>query len=379
MAIGRSEAHEASHKLNQALQNFVAVPWTADAPWSPSPRMPGASVSGLGASTGTWPRTAPILLLGAPRSGTTWLGKIFDSHPDVLYRHEPDTVRQDDELPWICPDHPDEIMTQMAQTYLRRLAVTATLRTSGKPPFFRKSYRGPVRSHLRTAIIVALRVMELGGMGRRHLSTVRVPDLISASAVGRIRVAVKSTSVHGRARAFAQALPRGRFVLIVRDPWGYVTSLRRGMKLRLMAKPPLDWIADSVQAHRYGLTAAQLSALPELEQLAWNWLIYNEKVIDDLSGLVPLKVISYRDLCEDPVRQTRDLFAFAGLDWNRQTEDFIARSTTFRGRERYYQVFKTSSQALNRWREDMPAEEQQRTLSVARHSSLLSRFLEFGP
>ena len=34
--------------------------------------------------------SAPILLFGMPRSGTTWLGKIFDSHPQVLYRHEPD-------------------------------------------------------------------------------------------------------------------------------------------------------------------------------------------------------------------------------------------------------------------------------------------------
>ena len=31
-----------------------------------------------------------ILVVGAPRSGTTWLAKIIDSHPDVLYRHEPD-------------------------------------------------------------------------------------------------------------------------------------------------------------------------------------------------------------------------------------------------------------------------------------------------
>ena len=35
---------------------------------------------------------APILILGAPRSGTTWLAKIIDSHPDVLYRHEPDKL-----------------------------------------------------------------------------------------------------------------------------------------------------------------------------------------------------------------------------------------------------------------------------------------------
>ena len=33
---------------------------------------------------------SPILILGSQRSGTTWLAKIVDSHPDVLYRHEPD-------------------------------------------------------------------------------------------------------------------------------------------------------------------------------------------------------------------------------------------------------------------------------------------------
>ncbi len=30
-----------------------------------------------------------VSLHGAPRSGTSWLGKIFDSHPDVAYRFQP--------------------------------------------------------------------------------------------------------------------------------------------------------------------------------------------------------------------------------------------------------------------------------------------------
>ncbi len=47
---------------------------------------------------------APILILGAPRSGTTWLAKIIDSHPDVLYRHEPDET-----LPGPSPLTPDAL------------------------------------------------------------------------------------------------------------------------------------------------------------------------------------------------------------------------------------------------------------------------------
>ena len=45
---------------------------------------------------------APILLFGMPRSGTTWLGKIFDSHPLVLYRHEPDTWQRLTDVPIVA-------------------------------------------------------------------------------------------------------------------------------------------------------------------------------------------------------------------------------------------------------------------------------------
>ena len=33
----------------------------------------------------------PSLLFGMPRPGTPWLGKVFDSQPATLYRHEPDS------------------------------------------------------------------------------------------------------------------------------------------------------------------------------------------------------------------------------------------------------------------------------------------------
>ena len=41
-----------------------------------------------------------ILIQGRPRSGTTWLGKIFDSHPNVVYRHEPDSLVVNADIPF---------------------------------------------------------------------------------------------------------------------------------------------------------------------------------------------------------------------------------------------------------------------------------------
>ena len=63
-----------------------------------------------------------LLLLGAPRSGTTWLGKIFDSHPDVLYRHEPDTLDRGGDLPKMVPVADIPAWSAEARAYLLRLA-----------------------------------------------------------------------------------------------------------------------------------------------------------------------------------------------------------------------------------------------------------------
>lgn len=316
------------------------------------------------------PTDRVILILGAPRSGTSWLAKIFDSHPDVLYRHEPDTVLRNYELPWMCQPEDVRVHRAAAQAYLGQLIETATLKTAGSLPIFPKRYLGMVASKLRAGVIYGLRAAELVG-ARRLVRDIPVPDLLDPARHPELRVVIKSVSSRGRARLFAEALPGSRIVFIVRDPWGQVASMLRGAALGKFESPvPVGELLATEQAKRYGLTSERFAALPVVERYAWNWAILNEKAIDDLAGIATVRVLRYHDLCEQPMREARALFAFADLAWDRQTERFIERSTTFNGRDRYYQVFKNTTAALNRWREELAPEDQRRILAVVRETSL---------
>ena len=63
-----------------------------------------------------------IFVFGMPRSGTSWLGKIFDSHPDVVFRHEPDIDFRNTSIPWYPEEtepYLDEARAYIANTSLR--------------------------------------------------------------------------------------------------------------------------------------------------------------------------------------------------------------------------------------------------------------------
>ncbi len=82
-----------------------------------------------------------VLLFGMPRSGTTWLGKIFDSHPDTLYRHEPDSRGTLNTLPML----PIESDVEIHRSFLLRLCgeiphASAMKKSSAPLPIFTKHY-----------------------------------------------------------------------------------------------------------------------------------------------------------------------------------------------------------------------------------------------
>jgi hypothetical protein len=297
----------------------------------------------------------PILLVGAPRSGTTWLAKIFDSHPDVLYRHEPDEV---------VPS------SGSIQQDVARWVRQHDARTAGKRPFFRKSWQAAPAGLLRTTLAYAGAAAERIGLPRLPIPD--MGDLDSARAV------IKSVRLCTNIGDFTRAFPAGRAVLIVRHPCGQVASVMRGAwdGRFALAQPgtdmPFDEAAAMRFAARHGVDRSAFQCLPDAAKYAWSWREFNESAWTAVSGQSNARVVVYEDLCTRPVAQAQAILAFAGLTWHAQTEAFLARSTGYDGVAGYYAVVRNSITAAERWRTAMEAEDQDAVRAVVRGSPLVS-------
>jgi len=316
-----------------------------------------------------------LLLLGAPRSGTTWAAKVFDSHPQVLYRHEPDISLRAADLPYVIERAKIPCHLESARAYLQALLEVRSIKAVGSRPSFPKDYGDRRLRPLRSTLVAALRLAEIAKPLRPLINEIAVPDLLGATAQGDIHLVLKSVSSGVRARLFAEALPGCRVIFLIRHPGGQVASMLRGARL---GKFSVDgWSADLLESEvgrRYGLSSARHMAFPLLDQMIWNWVLYNETIIDDLADLPTARVARHQDLVRDPLTQFSKLFGFAGLSWTRQTEEFIRRSTTGNDGSGYYSIQRNSAETLEGWRTQLSAADQDRIRDILRDTAIGRRW-----
>lgn len=318
-------------------------------------------------SVAALPNDRIVLILGAPRSGTSWLGKAFDSHPNVILRHEPDTVLRESRLPGIClPAETDRYQDQ-ARDYLHRLMNVRTLKTSGQLPLYPKNYQSSIARHARTGLVLGLHVAgKVLGLGNA-LRTFSIPDAITGGDLSRVHLVLKSVSSLGRARLFAQALPGVRIVHLIRSPFGQVASVMRGLKENRFEDPSA--VAEVLQtrlAAAYGLTEEKLRAMPTVQQLAWHWSILNQLALEELADIPNVQIVRYMDMVLDPLAEAQRIFAGCGLEWHEQTARFLRNSTSFSGPDLYYQVYKNGTEPLFKWRQDLARDDVSRILEVVK-------------
>lgn len=306
---------------------------------------------------------APILVLGAPRSGTTWLAKILDSHPDVIYRHEPD----DDHPP------PDRLDAGGLATLLQAWAADRAPRTTTKRPYFRKSWQSPAGRYARALWAIAASAAGRLPAPLNRLERLPIPDFASHPAP---RLAIKTVGWADGAPFLARTLPDSRVVFILRHPNGQVRSVMRGnakkrFDLRTAGTDmPFDEAATIRFAAAFGVNNQAFQALPDAAKYAWSWRAFNEPAYTELASLPNVRIVLYETLCAAPLEQARQILGFAGLDWNPETEDFVRRSTTFQGDAGYYAIFRDAAAAVEGWRASMLPDDQQSVRSVMAGSKL---------
>jgi hypothetical protein len=306
---------------------------------------------------------SPILVLGAPRSGTTWLAKIVDSHPDVLYRHEPDQA-----LP--CPS---DLTPEALSGLLARWAYDRSLRTVTKRPYFVKSWQPALARGIRSVFAAVVSAVHRLPRPFMVLAPQSIPDFGTRPAP---RIAIKSIAWGEGAAVLARTLPDSRTILILRHPCGQVASVMRGNRQRRFdlktagTDMPFDEVRTVRFAASHGVAEPGFQALPDAAKYAWSWRAFNEPAYAALATQANVHVVLYEALCARPETLSRRILSFAGLDWTRQTEDFVARSTTRSGAAGYYAIYRSAAAAAEAWHTKMPTADQDAVRLVVAPSPL---------
>lgn len=319
-----------------------------------------------------------ILLFGMPRSGTTWLGKLFDSHPHVLYRHEPDTWREMRTGP--DPASADAMRyAQQLQQFVRSLPQINALRVAGKRPIFAKAYMS--RSHYR----IVQASTEIARLGSRVFP--RFPVIFHAGGENDPdrRVVWKSIQSLARLGSMLDALAQARGIHILRHPCGYVHSIRRGLTNGEFSRGGADRNVYGVVGRAVGTPLGDelgfdgsfeqyLRSLTPEERIAWEWVVVNEKAARDCADNARYLCVRYEDICAEPLAGVDRMFGFAGLDMNTQTRAFIAASTETT-RDSYYSVFKNPQAAAWRWQNELEPKIIERVEAIAARSDIGAGYL----
>jgi hypothetical protein len=243
-----------------------------------------------------------VWVMGLPRSGTSWLGQIFDSHPDVRFKLSPlfsyafkDALNNDSTR--------EEIEQFLQEVYHREDSFLDQVdrRLQGDYPTFETK-------NIEPACLV-----------------------------------IKENRYHNLIKHLLATCDKLQVVYIVRNPCGAIHSwLSCRNEFPEGAKPMEQWRSGAIRKKGK-------------QEEFWgfdDWKLLTA-MYQDMSRLEPdrVKVISYEQLVSNVVNTVTDMFSFAGLGMNSQTLSFLRESQLSTNKDSYA-VYKEPGVA-QRWQNEL--------------------------
>lgn len=305
------------------------------------------------------------LAVGVGRSGTSFLAKLVDASPEVLYRHEPDISLPNTSIPFTPTAEDIDRYDDAARAYFARLTWLSDERTSGSRPIFRKAFRSSLGNALMPAWVYGAKA--LGKLG----IVFHVPDMIARPEPP--LVLIKSVSSTMRAPIFAHALPDLKIIHIVRHPCAVLASLVRGREAgRMLGHVFLDQLFEIPETAGYGLSHEDLKSASYPEQQAFRWMVNNDFVCRHLADHPNYLFVSYEKLCCELEAEAHRICAFLGLEVAPQMQDYIRLTTNASASDTagYFSLIRNTMSALSKWESQLSKEEADSIIRIVERSEI---------
>ncbi len=219
-----------------------------------------------------------IWLNGMPRSGTSWLSQIFDSHPDVRFKLSP------------------------LFSYAFKNALDSNSTKKEWKNFFKEVY--------------FLNNDFLNQTNRRKTGEYPIFKLKNSTPN---YLAIKETRYHNLTKRMLDLLRGIKFIHIIRNPCGAINS---------WLKAPREFPKDADPSKEWKTGVCRKTGKEEF----WgfnDWKLLTSMYLD-LQKKFPNKVlvICYEDLVDEPFKITRKIFDFVNLNLHQQTMNFLISSNS---------------------------------------------------
>jgi hypothetical protein len=280
----------------------------------------------------------PILVTGAHRSGTTWVGRMLAANPQTAYISEPLNVLH---RPGVF-----HAAVQYWYPYITEVNESQYL------PAFRELM------DLKYDLFA-----EVGSLRSRR-DLMRMGRDLAIFANGKIRgqrVLLKDPFAVFSTPWFAKKL-NCEVVITVRHPAAFASSLKRLNWPfdfnHLLSQPGL--MQDHLEAERTEMQAMQADDIVGQAALLWR-MIY--RFVHGTSGLFPgFKIVRHEDLSLDPVAGFRSLYQSLDLAFDEKVRDVILNSSSSENpvklaKEKTFSVKLDSRAALNNWKRILSGDE----------------------
>lgn len=314
-------------------------------------------------------------IFGPGRSGTTWLGSIINSHPDVIYRFEPFGCRKKNSaikksrIALTTGNFTHEIHELLYNYLIRADPLT------DKPPFFKKTYF-PALGKLWFWRVVRV-LPPIRPLYRLMYTPSKRPTLVFKE-VGSLT-----------AKTFIENTPIP-FVYLVRHPCATVSSLVAGQ----FAKKTPDGRTTVVESlimkhdsHLYERIKKRIKTMDPYEKNALIWRTDVERVINTIHQCKRGLVLTYEQLCDDAPKQAYRICEEFGLSFHNNIQCYLDNLYRFDNlkkrkpsdvRDAHFTVFRNPNRQRELWKHKLPSDTQKRILNLISDSSAVQYCANIG-